>query len=392
MTREHVKKANHVNKMRMVVTPAEAGAPLSLSPERIGLDSRLRGNDRPKRTAYTPLPAYPTLRSLFSAVLAAITVTVLLASSSNAQSDANGGQGGAFYQVPLGARATALGGAYRSIADDGSGPLYNPAGVCSIRKSLFGTSYRAMRLDRTHGYLTGLVPIRDEAVIGGTYLYSSSGKVAGRDSDGYPTGLDFSFTNHDIGIIFAKRFENYFAMGARLSYVYARFAEMSAATVNVDFGTMLYVNQLMGREEGALFPVQDIQIGLVFKHLDTKYKWNNEQYVLKHVSAYDIGSDQIDNVPMEVGFGASGRFLASKLLVAADIAKSQKQSVIAALGAEYLISPQLALRAGFGDKRLTAGSGYLFNIGGRKLAIDYAFSTDKVDEGSEHMFSIDVQF
>jgi hypothetical protein len=329
---------------------------------------------------------------VWSTVVLSLVVAAIQLSSVFAQSDANGGQGGAFYQVPLGARATALGGAYRSIADDGSGPLYNPAGVCSIRKSLFGTSYRAMQLDRTHGYITALVPIRDEAVLGGTYLYSSSGTVEGRDSDGDPTGLDFSFAHHDFGIVFAKRFENYFAIGARLSYLYARFAEMSAATVNVDFGTMLYVNQLMGREQGALFPIQDIQVGLVFKHLGTSYRWNNEQYVLRHVSAYDIGNDQIDNVPMEVGLGASGRFFASKLLVAADIAKSQKQSVIAALGAEYQVSSQLALRAGFGDKRLSAGSGYFFNLGGRKLAIDYAYSTAKVDEGSEHMFSIDVQF
>jgi hypothetical protein len=331
-------------------------------------------------------------QQVFFAGLALLCATVLPVSRSQAQSGGNGVGGGAFYQVPLGARATALGGAYRSIADDGAGPLYNPAGVCLLRKSLFGTSYRAMQLDRTLGYITALVPIRDEAVIGGNYLYSSSGKVAGRDSDGDLTGEEFSFTNHDFGIVFAKRFESYFAMGLRLSYVYARFVDMSAATVNVDVGVMLYINQLMGREEGALFPVQDIQVGLVFKHLDTKYKWNNEKYVLKNVSAYEVGNDQIDDVPMEVGIGASGKFLDEKLLLASDLAKNEGRSVILSVGAEYLLSPQLALRAGFGDKRVTAGTGYLFSLGARTLAIDYAFSTDKVDEGSEHMFSIDVQF
>jgi opacity protein-like surface antigen len=330
-------------------------------------------------------------RLIFASLLT-ISSVILSATAPLAQSDANGGYSGAFYQVPLGARATAMGGAYRSIADDGSGPLYNPAGVCSLRKPLFGTAYRAMHLDRTLGYVTGLVPIRDEAVLGGTYLYSSSGKVEGRDSDGDVTGLDFSFNNHDIGIVFAKRFENYFAMGVRMSYLYARFVDMSTASVNVDLGAMLYINQLMGREEGALFPVQDIQVGLVFKHLDTKYKWNNEQYVLKHVSASDVGNDQIDKVPMEAGVGVSGKFLASKLLIAADITKSQNQSMLLAAGTEYILAPQLALRAGFGGKRFTAGTGYLFNFGTNKLGIDYAFSSDKVNEGSEHMFSIDLQF
>ena len=50
------------------------------------------------------------------------------------------------------------------------------------------------------------------------------------------------------------------------------------------------------------------------------------------------------------------------------------------------------LRAGYGDGRLAAGTGYLFAVGKHQLAIDYAFSTDKADEGSEHIFSFDLLF
>jgi hypothetical protein len=31
-------------------------------------------------------------------------------------------------------------------------------------------------------------------------------------------------------------------------------------------------------------------------------------------------------------------------------------------------------------------------LGNRLLGIDYAFSTDKADEGSEHIFSFDLMF
>jgi hypothetical protein len=325
-------------------------------------------------------------------ILSAVFLTLCCTAALFGQSDATGGYGGSFYQVPLGSRATALGGAYTSLANDGAGPLYNPAGISMLRKKLFSTSYRAMQLDRTHGYLTGFVPIRGEAVLGGTYVYSSSGSVEGRDSDGDVTGQDFSFTNHDIGIVFAKRFEDYLSMGVRMSYQYARFVEMSAASVNIDLGFMLYINELMGREKGALYPVQDIQVGLALRHLDSKYKWNNEKYLLKYVSAYEVGNDQIDNVPLEIGLGASGKFLEKRLLVALDATSVQHQSAQIAAGAEFQLSPQLALRAGFGKNSFAAGSGYSFVFGNRTLSIDYAFSAATVDEGSEHLFSIEVQF
>ena len=41
---------------------------------------------------------------------------------------------------------------------------------------------------------------------------------------------------------------------------------------------------------------------------------------------------------------------------------------------------------------VTGGTGFIFEIGDRTIAVDYAFSTDKVDEGSEHIFSFDFLF
>jgi len=48
------------------------------------------------------------------------------------------------------------------------------------------------------------------------------------------------------------------------------------------------------------------------------------------------------------------------------------------------------LRGGYSDKRLTAGTGICSKLGQNALSIDYAFSTDKVDEGSEHILLISI--
>ncbi len=105
-----------------------------------------------------------------------------------------------------------------------------------------------------------------------------------------------------------------------------------------------------------------------------------------------MGVLQDDDVPVEIGLGAAARFLDRKLLVATDVLKNMEQDPDLHAGAEYYISEQLAFRGGFSAGRLTAGTGYMFRLGKQVLLIDYAFSTDKADEGSEHIFSIDLQF
>ena len=99
----------------------------------------------------------------------------------SAGDDGDGGYAGAFLQVPIGARPTAMGGAYIAVANDGAGALYNPAGLVSLRRMTFATSYRTMTLDRTLGYVTFIVPVEGDAVLGFNWLYAGSGEVDARD-------------------------------------------------------------------------------------------------------------------------------------------------------------------------------------------------------------------
>lgn len=325
-------------------------------------------------------------RNLLFILLAAALVTGMAGAE-----DGDGGYAGAFFQIPIGARPAALGGSYLAISNDGAATLYNPAGLASIKSKIFATSYRAMSLDRSLGYLTFMVPTRDNSALGVTWHYFSTGDVALRDRNGRLTGNSIAFTNHDWSIIFAKRFEDYLAMGLKAGYLYSRFAEMSAASVRIDIGMMLYVSQFIDRERRPDMAVQDIQIGLVLSNLGATYRWNSTEYNAK-ISGAAGGVEQEDAIPLEVGLGVSSRFFKRKLLLTTDLIFSEKQNPRLHSGGEYFITPEFALRAGYSDGRLTAGTGYVFQIGGRVLAIDYAFATDRVDEGSEHIFSFDLLF
>ena len=316
---------------------------------------------------------------------------VLLLSSFATAEEGKGGYAGAFFQVPIGARPTAMGGAYIGVSNDGAGFLFNPAGLSELPQPMFASSYRVLQLDRKLGYATALFPVRGNAVLGGSWLYSGSGAVATRDRDGVPIGTEIEQHNHQFSIVFAKRFQDNLSAGVKLNYLHSVFAEMGAYSIGFDFGLMLHVDQLISREKRDLMPVQDIQIGLAVRQLGMKYRWDTEKLPAElggDVFAYE----QDDDVPVNIGIGASARFLKRKLLFATDITKNLKQNIIPRAGAEYMVTDDFALRAGYGDSRLSGGVGYLFKFSKTSLAIDYAFSTDKVDEGSEHIFSFDLLF
>jgi hypothetical protein len=318
-------------------------------------------------------------------------MTVVLMAAAVTAEDGDGGYAGSFLQVPIGARPTAMGGAYLAVSNDGAGALFNPAGLANLKERLFATSYRVMQLDRKLGYVTAIFPIQNQAVLGVHWLYAGSGSVTMRDFNGRPLDEEFSQNNHAFAVIFAKRFEKYFSFGLKLNYYHATIPEVTASSVGFDGGFMLYVDELIDREKREDLFIKKIQLGLTIKNLGMKYPWNSQKFNTLYRSD-NRGFEQDDKVPLEVGLGGSGRIIDSKLLLAVDVLKNEKQGAVFRAGSEFLVTSDFSLRGGYGDKRFTAGTGYIFKFGKQLLAIDYAFSTDKADEGSEHIFSFDLLF
>ncbi len=305
--------------------------------------------------------------------------------------DGDGGYAASYFQIPIGARPAAMGGAYIAVSNDGAAPLYNPAGMATLQKKILASSYRVMRLGRKLGYLSYVIPTRDKSALGVSWHYYNSGEVEGRDANGRLDGYTLGFTAHDWSILFAKRFEDYFSIGMRGGYIYNRFAEMSSFSIGIDIGAMFYFMRSYEFDYPDQRFLQDLQIGVVVRNLAGNLRWNSQEYNSK-ISGSPGGVEQEDKLPIEFGVGFSGRFINRNLLLSTDFIKNVEQNIRLHAGAEYFISPEFAIRTGFSDGRITAGTGYVFNIDKWVMAIDYAFATDKVNEGSEHIFSFDILF
>jgi len=329
------------------------------------------------------------MRNGFTRVIAALALAA--AAGGAIAADGDGGYAGAHFQIPIGARPAGMGGAFVAVAEGGASPLYNPAGMAGAPKKLFATSYRAMDLDRKLGYATFLMPTRERSAVGFTWLYFGSGSVETRTSEGKPTGGELSLNSHAFSALFAKAFEEYFALGVRASYLHSTFAEMKAFSVGIDAGAMFNVTNMFDRERRAQMAVQDIRVGVVIKNLAAKYRWNSGDYYAETGSDAP-GVEQEDAIPVEAVLGVSARFFERRLLAAADLYKNVEQDPRFYGGAEFLVTPEFSIRSGLSAGRFTAGTGYIFKFKNQLLMIDYAFATDRVDEGSEHIFSFDVMF
>jgi opacity protein-like surface antigen len=323
-----------------------------------------------------------------------LVVLVILAACGAASwgAEGDGGYAGAAFQVPLGARPTAMGGAYIGLSDDVSGVMYNPAGLAGIPYREFGTSYRIMTIDRKLGFASVIFPIQGMATLGVQWTYAGSGAVAERDRDGALVGRDFSQNTHQFGLTFAKRFEPWLGVGVNISYIYSKVPQISSNSVGFDFGCMIHVIELIDRERRDKFFAQDVRVGLVVRNITKQFRWNSEKY-LKAYTTDGTGFEQTDKFPVEVGLGGSAKFVKRKLTIAADVVKNEKQSMKARFGGEYLLRSELALRAGYSIYGFAAGAGFQFDLNPKQtLGIDYAFSTGRADEGSEHLFSIGFRF
>lgn len=320
-----------------------------------------------------------------SAWLVCVATTVLGA-------DGDGGYAGSFLQIAIGARPAGMGGAYLAVSDDGSGPLYNPAGPANLKKKLFTTSYRTMNLDRTLAYASIIFPTKGNSILGINWLYAGSGSVEARNSFGQTVGHTVSFNTHDFGLLFAKRFEDALAAGMKINYYHADFTEINAGSVGIDLGVLLYADQFFDRERRDVMAVRNIQIGATVKNIGSRFIWNNGDYMFRYRGPTIAASEQEDNIPTEFGLGASARFFNQALTLASDVLKDTKSAAEFHAGGEYLYMRKAALRAGISDSSPTFGGGYVFNFGNQILAIDYAFSADKAGEGSEHIFSFDLLF
>jgi len=319
-----------------------------------------------------------------------IMILLLVCAGQNAFAEAeDGGYAGSFMQMAVQARPAAMGGAYYGLSDDAAGQLFNPAGLTAVDKITIASSYRVMDLDRKLGFISFLVPTRLQSTLGISWLYAGYGEVMARNSSGKELGRTISDNEHVFGATFSKQFLPALGLGIKLNYMYKKLDVVSANSISINVGGILLVDSLF--EYGTMDdkPITDIHVGLVFNNMAAKYSWTTNEYWDQYGGT---GATQDDEFPYVLGGGVSARAFNRDLLVLCDFEKNFEQAVVARFGAEYTINKRYFLRGGLNEGVITAGFGFLQPLETFAFSFDYAFSAERVDEGSDHIVSLNMMF
>jgi hypothetical protein len=304
-----------------------------------------------------------------------------------AGSDGKGGQPGAFRDLSLGGRPSAMGGAFTAIAEGGVGYLYNPAGLAQRREYGAAFSYRAMKLDRRLGFFSFALPAKEDARLGLDWLHAGTAPLASRDEQGnIIDGEDISYSENLIGITFAKAFGRYTMFGGKLFYAQNDIANISAYTVGVDVGGLVKLD--MRRTFMAeVFPL--LQLGASAQNMGANYRWSTGKFWESRGS--DQGASVEEAFPVNFRTGAA-LISPNSYIFSTDLEINTASMVKSHFGAEYMYRRILSLRAGLDDLHPTAGLGLFKKFNGFAAWIDFSYLTDKVDEGDDFLVSFDLVF
>lgn len=288
-------------------------------------------------------------------------VVFLLVSALPLQAEDYGGYAGAFLQLSVQPRAAAMGNAYTAVADDATGLFFNPAAATQIKRFTFGGAYRDMSLDRSLQQFAVVFPARNEAAIGLSVELAGMSGIMGRTSAGVPTE-ELSNTDLVASVTFARKFTDYFALGGNARYFHKKLTDYTTYSVGFDVGALLTFDEMM--LAGKAGPVQLLRIGAVVRNISAHYPWR--------IDSEGLGRDADDKVPLAVVLGVSALGLDRKLLLAADVEKTEYRSIKLNLGSELKVFEHAALRAGLAEGRPTFGLGLFSSFGKVDMEIDIA--------------------
>jgi len=299
----------------------------------------------------------PIHRSVFLVLVLILAMHWQLARADNYYGMAND-----YLQYGAGARSLAMGGAYVALADDASGPYWNPAALMQVEEHQFLSMYAPFFEQTSYNFLSYVHPLRNLGSVGISDVLLHSGGYEERDKFG-PIGTNRSIFKNAIIISYANKIRERISLGASLKLVHER--------------VMRYTGNGQGIDLGILYqPLDELNIGLALQNV------LQPRVTLR---------DDPDVYDLNLKAGLAVKAFSNRLTLTADINKLVDEKAYFCAGME--VSPwektsalslkRVDLRAGFNHlQSFTCGLGLKIKF----FTVDYAFSSH--DLGNLHKFAL----
>lgn len=333
-----------------------------------------------------------------------IGLLIAFAQQSNAQSSdlsKTGLDAATFLSIEVGPRAKAMGGAFVATANDVSAIYWNPAGLVNLeRKELF-VSHTEWLADVNYDFAGFTTPIGNLGVLGFSLTSLTMPSMTVRtvlQPEG--TGQLFDASDLALGISFATRLTDRFAVGANIKYIQSSISNSTAETVAIDLG-MLFNSDF-----------HNLNFGVSMSNFGGSMKLSGTDTEIQ----VDVAPGQFGNndriqgtlttesfqIPLTLRAGLAMDIFESsttttRLAIDAVVPNDNKQYVN--VGAEFVALKMIAFRAGYrtlflseSEEGLTLGVGIGTDLGSdARINVDYAYSSFGVFD-NVHEFALSIAF
>ncbi len=324
---------------------------------------------------------------------------LLVAGPASAQS---GTAAAEFLNVPIGARATAMGGAFGATAADPAAIYWNPAGLAGMRGAQAQFEYAQWYVgsDVNFASVASPTPFGTVAVGVTALTYDDMDVIEETGNRQQPSGETFAAGSYAVSLGYGRQLTDRFSLGGTVKVVREQIANSSATGVAFDVGT-LFVTPFRGVRLGASIAnfgpkmkMDGADLNIPFDPLPGQSGNNNAIPGRIATDAYDLP------LTMRVGLATELYERAgTRVTVAVDALSPSAAGQHVNAGAEVgLLGGLVQVRGGVQElfleespRSFTLGGGLRYGFGGLDLAADYAYEAADYFDGV-HRLSVGLRF
>ena len=308
-----------------------------------------------------------------------------------------------FLEIPVGARAVGMGGAFVGTSDDVTSLYWNPSGIARLDHSEAMFTHTEWIADIAFDYAGVSIPLEGFGSLGLSFTSLSMNDMLVRTVDQPEgTGELFNAGSFAAGVHYARNLSDKFSIGFTAKYISERIWNMQAHAFAVDVGTLFTTNFLNG-----------MRIGATISNFGTDMKLEGRDARTFHpVDPNNTGGNE--RIPQNIEMDSWHLPLNFQFGVAVDAINTDNDLVTVAIdalhptdnyesmnvGGEYSFHRMFFVRGGYQSLFLTDSEGGLsFGMGilaplfgvDTKARVDYAY-TDFGRLQAVHVLAVSVLF
>jgi hypothetical protein len=155
---------------------------------------------------------------------------------------ASGTEGAAFLDIPVGAGPAALGSAYSALSSDAYAPIYNPAGLGSLRVHEIAGQHLSYLESISYEFASVAFRIGARGGLAASMQYLGSGDIPGSTYDGAVTP-DYSSHYGAYSLAYGHTFGQSISLGATFKFLEAKISDVSGRAYAGDIGALYKVSE-----------------------------------------------------------------------------------------------------------------------------------------------------